>query len=415
MFNQDEIKIAQIKDLRLLYIYNCEESLSDLNTPYFGLKIVYDGDKKLDYNYKDEYFNKYLTKVIEVYNHEKESGKIRFLDDKTEKVFNEIDAFPKIRIKTDLGNVQNFKLTGFNTRKMELSIIKPYVKDLIIKFLWSVKQSEDIRIISIDGNNNKFICQYMIKNKNFVVPMVITKSAYDHYKIIFSYTKGNVIKLTGNINLRQNSIVSNWMDEDKIIVGKNVYHSEDNKSEKYVTTSKGFIFYDNEVPELNDEDIKLINKLNEIISLNKVDNIRKTLDNCYILTSEEKLEDNTDLILKNNAFVTVNNNMADIVYRKNYGINKANNQLFITLDEEIISITFKLEKINDRNVLVVQKSFLSSVNNNGEYKHELAGKYSYDFYVIDSDDLRKSFNILRKIDINHEVNSLNDIKPFIRK
>ena len=46
-----------------------------------------------------EYFNKYLTKVIEVYNKEKEAGKIRFLDDKTEKVFNEIDAFPKIRIK----------------------------------------------------------------------------------------------------------------------------------------------------------------------------------------------------------------------------------------------------------------------------------------------------------------------------
>lgn len=415
MFNQDEIKIAQIKDLRLLYIYNCEESLSDLNTPYFGLKIVYDGDKKLDYNYKDEYFNKYLTKVIEVYNNEKESGKIRFLDDKTEKVFNEIDAFPKIRIKTDLGNVQNFKLTGFNTRKMELGIIKPYVKDLIIKFLWSVKQSEDIKIISIDGNNNKFICQYMIKNKNFVVPMVITKSAYDHYKVRFSYTKGNVINLTGNINLRQNSIVSEWMDADKIIVGKNVYHSEDGKSEKYVTTSKGFIFYDNKVPELTDEDIKLINKLTEIIGLDKVDNIRKTLDNCYILTSEEKLEDNTDLIIKTNAIVTVNNNMADIVYRKNYGINKANNQLFITLEEEIISITFKLEKINNRNVLVVQKSFLSSVNNNGEYKHELAGKYSYDFYIIDSDNLTKPFNILRKIDINHEVNSLNDIKPFIRK
>lgn len=415
MFNKDEIKIAQIKDLRLLYIYNCEESLKDLNTPYFGLKIVYDEDKKLDYNYKDEYFNKYLTKVIEVYNKEKELGQIRFLDDKTEKVFNEIGDFPKIRIKTDLGNVQKFKLTGFNTRKMELGMIKPYVKDLIIKFLWSVKQSEDIRIISIDGNNNKFICQYMIKNKNFVVPMVITKSAYNHYKIRFSYTKGNVINLTGNIKLKQNSIVSDWMDSDKIIVGKNVYHSEDGKSEKYVTTSNGMIFYDNKVLEFNANDLEIINKLNEIIGLDKVDNVRKTLDNCYILTSEEKLEENTDLILKNNAFVTVNNNMADIVYRKNYGINKANNQLFITLDEEIISITLKLEKINGKNVLVVQKSFISSVNNNGEYKHELAGKYSYDFYIIDSDDLTKPFNILKKININHEVGSLNDIKPFIRK
>ena len=30
MFNQEEITIAQIKDLRLVYIHNCEETLNDL-------------------------------------------------------------------------------------------------------------------------------------------------------------------------------------------------------------------------------------------------------------------------------------------------------------------------------------------------------------------------------------------------
>ena len=41
--------------------------------PYFGLRIVYDNDKKLSYSYKDECFNYYISKVIEVYNKEKNS------------------------------------------------------------------------------------------------------------------------------------------------------------------------------------------------------------------------------------------------------------------------------------------------------------------------------------------------------
>lgn len=410
MFNQDEIKIAQIKDLRLLYIYNCEESLNDFDNPYFGLRIVYDNDKKLSYSYKDEYFNQFLSKVIEVYNKEKELGNVRFLDDRTQKIFEEIDKFPKVKIQSDLGNVQNAKMSGFNSRRMELGLIKPYVKDLIIKFLWAVKQDENVRIISIDGNNNKFICQYMIKNKNFVIPMIITKSSYDHFKIKFSYTKGNVINMNGSINIRPNSIVSEWIDKDKVLTGKNIYHVKADNFEKYVMTPKGILFYDNNVPQVEQKDTDLVNRFLELLKLNKIENIRKTVDNCYILTGEEQVEENSELFLKNALYASFDTNMADIIYKKNYGVKKANNQFFITLDEEIISITIKLEKIDDNNVLIVQKSFLPSVNSNGQYKKDLVDNYSYEIYTIDGDNLLEPFKILKNIEFSGELKGVEQIK-----
>lgn len=403
MFNQDEIKIAQIKDLRLLYFFNCDESLSNVENPYFGLRIVYDNDKKLSYSYKDECFNYYISKVIEVYNKEKNRGNIKFLDDRTKEIFEDIEKFPQVKINKSFEGLQDKKLDCFNNRRTELALITPYIKDLIIKFLWAVRRDENIKINDFRGINDRFACEYMIKNKNFVMPTIVTKKDFSNYDISFSYAKGNPIFLDGSINLRDKSIVSSWVDKEKIITGKNIYHVDEESFEKYVTTAKGMIFYDNAVPQVTETDQKLINKFWKLIGLDSITNIRKTLDNCYILTEKEKVDNNSDLILNKVAHATFDDKMIDIIFNKNYGVEKANNQLFISLDQEITSVIVRLESILDINVLIVQKSFIPGMNSNGQFKKDFVDRYSYDVYVIDGDSLLKPFKVLNKVEINEPI------------
>lgn len=410
MFNPDEIKIAQIKDLRLLYFYNCEDSLKDINNPYFGLRIVYDNDKKLSYSYKDECFNYYISKVVEVYNKEKELGNISFLDSRTEELFKDIEKFPQIKINSNFEGLQNKKVDCFNNRRTELTIITPYIKDLIINFLSVVRRDENMRIVGFKGINDRFACEYMVKNKNFVLPTIVTKEKYNQFNISFSYTQGSTLNLGGNIKLSDKLVVSKWMDKEKVIIGKNIYHVDENSFEKYVKTSKGMIFYDNDIPFINESDEDIINRFWNLFGLDKISNIRKTLDNCYILTEKEKVDNSSDLILNKVAHVTLDNKVIDIIYNKNYGILKANDQLFISLDEEIMSITARIEDVLGVNVLIVQKSFVPGLNTNGEFKRDLVNKYAYDVYVIDGDSLLKPFNVLDKIEINEPFNSVYQLR-----
>lgn len=414
MFNQDEIKIAQIKDLRLIYYFECDQSLKDSDNPYFGLKIVYDNDKTLTYTYKDKYFNEYISKVIEVYNKEKDLGNLRFLDDNTRSLFEDINNFSKIKIDYNYKPLQDFKMSCFNSRKMDLAIITPYVKDLIIKFLWTIRQSENIRIKSFQGINDRFLCQYMIKNKNFAVPMIITKNDYNNYLVDFSYNNGNTLMINGEINLMPNYIISEWLDKDKTFMGKNIYHIDDDKFEKYVNTAKGQAFYDNTIRKLSNQDFSIISKFWRLLALDNMANIKKTLDNCYILTNKEKINDNSDLFVKEVAYATFDVNVIDIILKKDYGVDKFNNQLFVSLDEEIVRITARLENIGGLNILIVQKSFLPSLVANGVYKKDFENRYEYDIYVIDSNNLLDSFNILNKIELDEPINSMYQLRLKIK-
>ena len=111
MFNSTEIQIAQIKDLRLIFFYNCEQTL---NNSYLGLKIVYDNNKSLDLKYRDEYFNEFIAKVIDVYNKEKELGNVRFLDERTEQIFTELNTIPSINQLEVKDFLQTNKMNIFN-------------------------------------------------------------------------------------------------------------------------------------------------------------------------------------------------------------------------------------------------------------------------------------------------------------
>lgn len=415
MFNPDEIKIAQIKDLRLIYISSYNQNLIGNDNLCFELKIVYGNNESLKYDYRDKYFSDFVSKVIEVYNKEKDLRKINFLNETTEELFNNINNFSSIKISYDHKNLQDFKVSSFNRSNMSYFAIVPYVKDAIIKFLWAINQSEDVRVQFFPANSNRIFCQYMIKNKSFSLPILVKSNNYDQYGMDFSYTKGSNLIANGEINLLSNSIVSEWVDKNRVFAGKNIYSTECEKFQKYVTTGKGKIFYDNSVPVLLDKDIKMVNYFWNLFGLDNAQKITKTLDNCFIITNDRRLDYGDDLFLKQIAYATFSNKMIDILVQKNYGANKFSDQLFISFDEERIKITAIVEQIYDLNVLIVQRAYLPCKISNGTYKKEFENRYEYEVYIIDSDNLLNEFNILETIDIDVPIQNIYQIESINKR
>lgn len=406
MFNSEEIKIAQIKNLRLIYIYKCNEELHLNKSPYFGLRIAYDNNKTLDYNYKDEYFNEYLSKVISVYNKEKNIRKINFLDEITKSIFEEIDSVPQIQFNTYIDSLQDYRITSFNNKITDISLIIPYIKDLILNFLYAVFQKETVEIISLKGFNNKFICECVVDDKEIVIPIILIKTSYNKFKFNFSYFNKGIINVEGNIDLYNNRVVSEWVNENKTLKGKNVYHLEEDKTEKYIEVFDEPIFYDNEINLIKEEEKNIINNYLNLFNIGELSNVTKLLNNSYVLKDEKVLDNN--ITLRKSVIGTFNSNIIQLLYRENYGIEK--NQIFISLDEEIINITAKIETINDKNVLIIEKSYIEGINTNGEYKKELVNKYNYDYYIIDGSDLLKPFNVIEKIEQQENIKNSYQLK-----
>lgn len=408
MFNTTEIQIAQIKDLRLIFFYNCEPNLKN---SYLGLRIVYDNDKSLDLKYKDEYFNEFLTKVVNVYKKEKDLGNIKLLDENTEGILKDIDNLPIIKSKEATGHLQNHKIDIFNNRRIELSRITPYMKDMLIKFIWSMEQKENIQLKSFLGNNDRFLCSYMIKNKQFSIPAFVNLDRYDKFNINFSYHNGATLIVNSHIDFKLDYVNSLWIDQNKILSGKNIYHVDKNKFEKLARMNQNYIFYEQSYPEVTEQDKKIVDRYLNMLNISSFQHVTKTLDNSFILSEDKE----NDLIEKRRGYITFDHNIINILLKTSYGVNKGNNKIFITLDEQIESIIIKLENILGLNVLIVQREYLPGMICNGQYKKDLTNKYGYEIFVIDNNDLLDQFEIVNKINLEKEINSSYDLKQKIKQ
>ena len=118
MTNKNKIEISLIKNLDLIYFYN----VGDDN--HFGLSIVYDNGKNLNYNYEYEYFTDYVAKVVSVYKKEKDIRNIQFLDQESKSIINSF-CNKDFKLKK-VDNLQP-KLIKYNTRAMDVKFLHNYI------------------------------------------------------------------------------------------------------------------------------------------------------------------------------------------------------------------------------------------------------------------------------------------------
>ena len=69
-------KIAEIKNLNLIYIFTTDSILRNKSEKYVGATIVYNKDQKITLDYKSEYFERFIRKVLGRYNKEKNKRNI---------------------------------------------------------------------------------------------------------------------------------------------------------------------------------------------------------------------------------------------------------------------------------------------------------------------------------------------------
>jgi hypothetical protein len=122
-----EAKIAEIKNLNLIYIFTTDNILKNKTDKYVGVKVLYDKDKTFSLDYKSEHFETFMKRILVRYNKEKDKRNIILLGDLTKKLVQ--DSFFTI-----LEDKKEFKQTSgilVNNKKNHVMLYEKYLEKAI--------------------------------------------------------------------------------------------------------------------------------------------------------------------------------------------------------------------------------------------------------------------------------------------
>lgn len=373
MRNTKEIELMTIKKLELIHFYNLEQA------PYIGLNIVYDNGKNLNYNYKYEYFNEFVGKVVDTYKKEKDINNIQFLENESKEIMNKlIIDNPFIKKEKNLNASYDKK---YLSRNIEVKFTFEYIKRALSLFL-SCMHNEDITIDDLRGYRDRYIATYKLERTyDFVhiIPLTIIKQDNNHYRFNFKYGEEESILLNGTIDLYNDCIALNYSTKENNLSGKNIYHIKE-KNKEIIKYNEEMIGYEENNSEVIDNE--LIDLYLNLLDLPIINRRIRTVDNNYLLI--DNIDSNTNYFVH----MSLSKNYANVKIEKRFGIIRDN--IYVLLDQEKIDTNIFLEQDNN---LVIEKNYLKTPISIGEYKN-LEGKTEYEYYEIDSDDLTSKFNVI---------------------
>lgn len=357
-------EIRQIKNLKFIYFYTRESD------NYLGLDIVYDGNKRLSFEYTDECFNEYVGIVVNTYKKEKDKHKIDFLNEESKEILSSFlnKDFSIKKIDENLTDIRDSK---FNRRDIDVSFIKDYIKRAIFLFLKTT--SDNIKIESFLGHKDKYLITYLNNEKENYIPLYIIKQDDKHYLFKFRYVNSDSISFDGNVNVYDEFISLLFKSKDEKLISENVYHiNEDNSFEtiKYYGVLKSY-----EKPEeITKEDNNVIDYYLNLLNLPLLKTRVKTAGNNYLLT--EDIDENT----KYSMHLSISKDFINIIFNKSYVIKQDDN--FVPLEKEKISINI----INNYPEILIEKRYMPVLPSTGEYK-KYENKFSYESINANISDL----------------------------
>lgn len=271
------LELMEIKDIGLISIYKVNNN--DVNDNNIGIKIVYDKDKVLDYNYKYKYFKDYLIRIREVY--KRENNNVIIMGDTSGKL---LDSFNIDNIfKFDKYNQE--LIFPFNRVNRNHNLIKYTIKNILNYFNYN----KDIKIIDMKNFNQNYQVKYKVENKEYFVNFVLTQNELDEIRFTISYIQNSAIKLEGIINILDYCVLIKWYSLDNLIEGK--INSFVNKSYKEEILKANGITIDIKEADnsIKDEERIKINRCLSSINLELVDKGISLCDNTYLLLDTKNL------------------------------------------------------------------------------------------------------------------------------
>lgn len=400
-----EAKIAEIKNLELIYVYSIDSVLKENPTEYIGVKVVYDKDKVLTLDYKSEYFAKLIKKILERYNKEKGKKNVILLGDLTKQLVN--DSFFSI-IEEKKEFIQPCGIL-VNRKKSEVEMYQKYLKKALKIIFKSIKNYDHVNIDSMDGFNHKYIVNYSIGNvkKQLYILIFVKEDGNIDFRI--TNVENEIVNINGTIEDYVNYVKIKWCDSAKKIEAIVTYDSKEQIIEEKLYKDSEPIIIRETTDTLLEEDEKIISFYLNLCNLDMLKNVIKIDDNCYFLSDFNVLnknEENESILYNNTSYkIIVFDDKVIIKSKSKDGISKYGNQINAVLCDTTLDFILKKINVDDKFYILIEKR----TKKNGFIN------YNYSYLELNEDIiLSKPFNVSDKIQIDEELKSIDMAKQYIK-
>lgn len=398
-----EAQIFEIKNLNLIYAFTTDNIIKNNSEKYIGIKVVYDDDKVFSLDYKSEYFESFIKRILSRYSKEKDKRNIILLGDLTKKIIGE-SSFAIIENKKEFSQPTGILV---NPKKNQIKGYYKYLEKALKTILKTIKNYKVVNIDSIDGFNNKYVVNYSIGNIKRELYMLVFVNDNDTIDFRISSIDGSLVNISGSIKDNLSEVEIDWYDDVNVLKGKIKYNSNENVIEEKLYKEDTPLISKESVDTLLEEDESIISFYTGLCNLNTPKNIMKIDDNCYLLSESKILGEEKDGIIYNNLScnISIFDDEVIIKHREFNGLNKYNGQIKVTLDENIQEFVLKKIQIREDYFILIER------------RNKQNGKTVYSYSVIELDgniELSNPFDITNKQVISEELRTYEAAKQYIK-
>ena len=391
---QDKLyEISKMKDLSTIYFYDLAQSKSNGAPSFVGLRVTYDNNGSLGYEYNSEYFDTFLKKVIELYEEEKNNGKIKFFDEYSKET---LETLIKLKESEQLRKKGCYKsLLNSESKYKVFDEVRPYVEKMITELLSYIDKS-NITITDIKGIKDKyFVC---LSNDGTLLISIIKKSA-TKYNFKANYTKDKAVYfIDGEIEVSNDYVdIEVYTDDDNIIY-KCHYTIDKYLNENTIRENEKLVWFEEPDLSLDDNDTILIDFYSEKFLGSILENKIKTAPGHYILSGTN---------ISGDRYVTTNLNMiltddnVKMKYRIKKGIARKveNDYLYFPYFEEYGEKVLKHICDRNHNDFIVEETKIDPFMIQSVDLPKTLATYYYDLYKVEGfTTFTDSLPLIEKVD-----------------
>lgn len=401
--NLIEVKIKEIKNIDLIYIFTTDSILKGKSETYIGAKVVFDKNRTLSLDYRSPYFESFIRRLIERYHKEKDNRTIILLGNLTEKII-EDKAFKSLEVLPDERKETGISL--FDTRNFELKKYESFFVDTLENIMRLVLGYEVVKIDRIDGYNNKFVIFYHVGTVEKELRLIISFRDDKQIDFTIAHADGKYLGIKGTINNEISYVSIDWESQTNDLKGYTVYDTSTGETEKKIVQGKQTYYYSEESDAVLESDHELIAFYLKLFGINIPKNLIKTSDYNYLLGDEDVLHEEEDGLFIANRGVQISISDENVLIRvsNTSGLSKYKNRINVALSKNLTEFVIaKLTHEGDKYILIEQKD-----------SNDFDVSYQYRIYPVENFAFKAPFTVAEPIEIKGEVDSLEDVKRYIK-
>lgn len=399
--NAIEVKISQIKNLNLVYLYNIDNVFAaERNKKYLGLKVLYDNNQGyINLDYKDRSFASLVKKTISLYNQEKDNRDIILLGNLSKKMFSDEEILSYALKSTEYSD-EGIGL--FNTSNEIIKPFKPYLYEILKHILKHVRQMDGIEVLNISGFNKKYNVTYKVGEVTCTFPIIIYICGCNKLCFKIGAIAGKNIDIEGYIVNDLDRVDAYWKTKYGKSYGFEIFDVKNFNVEKNVTINGETVYHSTEIDTVTDDDIDLVKFYLSLFNIEFSGEIIKVSPNNFILGNKIKTaaSDEAEVITNSAIQLFIEDTGVSIKYRASNIINKLKHLVTIPLDEEKYDISLRIKRINGKNYIVCELM----------QSKESGHKYDYTAFAVDDIDLHHPFVVKDTINFDEKAKSVYDLE-----